>query len=655
MWLIKEKVSSANMESLNLNILSNRIKDNDFCVKELNREKDENIKLKQDLLSMKESAMQMKELYELELKKNQDFFNIRNGLESEINSFKQKISQIEDERINAIELNKQTIAGLEDEINSSKSKKKNKSLNVYKQFLNLGDILHENGLLVGSVKKRFTHFLDFFKDEGLDVAKYQNMPKSPKKKIIQTRIEVSPMTPKRRIALRKDSKSDQSTQSPEVSIKYFTPSKNTTPTKTVSSGIQTSDQSSMTYFSTTTRGTSTSTFIQKVDVCTMFPEVLPISFEEIFTETIVRLPLLSPIDEILCLAKEMETQTGEQIIIKEMKDAETITNLSNIRKKIDYCKKRIPSPNSFMFENLKKESISPSVSMNNLDSFTEPFALNPQLANLWSLLGHSIFSIIGNGRIADHDKILQIHKAIENEARKEDSNKNSLNFKNELLRSGSSSRDSFDFSHFSRSEDEIVVPVVEKEAETKKLFKEPEVQMEQPMIIEDVEEIIEVGPTEPILVISDPEIVENSPITLSPKLMKNLLPTNEVELLPTIVQESEDISEEFQLEKVQKCKEIAEISPNFEKIISLSPKVLSVLKDSVVDENLSPVKLCSSIVEETEIIEFPLNEEITEDSPMDGKLIFFYIIIFFFDTFVIVFVKISIVRIVGQITFFNKI
>lgn len=643
MWLIKEKVSSTNMESLNLNILSNRIKDNDFCVKELNREKDENIKLKQDLLSMKESAMQMKELYELELKKNQDFFNIRNGLESEVNSFKQKIAQIEDERINAIELNKQTIAGLEDEINSSKSKKKNKSLSVFKQFLNFGDILHENGLLVGSVKKRFTHFLDFFKDEGLDVEKYQNMPKSPKKKIIQTKIEVSPMTPKRRIALRKDSKSDQSTQSPEIPIKYFTPSKNTTPTKTVSSGVQTSDQSSMTYFSTTTRGTSTSTFIQKVDVCTMFPEVLPISFEEIFTETIVRLPLLSPIDEILCLAKEMETQTGEQMIIKEMKDAETITNLSNIRKKIDYCKKRIPSPHSFMFENLKKESISPSNSMNNLDSFTEPFALNPQLANLWSLLGHSIFSIIGNGRIADHDKILQIHKAIENEARKEDSNKNSHNFKNELLRSGSNSRDSFDFSHFSRNEDEIIVPIVEKNSEItnllpKKLFKEAEVQVEQPMIVDDVEEVIEVGPIEPILVISDPDIVENSSITLSPKLIKNLLPTNEAELLPTIVQENEEISSVPMEETVKECKEIVEISPvkkvnkHFEKIISLSPKVLSVLNDSVVDNNLSPVELCSSIVEETEIIEFPLIEDIAaENSPIDGKLYFF--LLFFFSTF----------------------
>lgn len=623
MWFIKEKISTVNMESLNLNILSNRIKDNDFCVKELNREKDENLKLKQDLLSMKESAMQMKELYELELKKNQDFFNIRNGLELEVNSFKQQIAQIEDERINTIELNKQTIAGLEDEINSSKSKKKNKSLSVYKQFLNFGDILHENGLLVGSVKKRFIHFFDFFKDEGLDVSKYQNMPKSPKKKIIQTKIEVSPMTPKRRIALRKDSKSDQSTQSPEIQIKYFTPSKNTTPTKTVSSGVQTSDQSSMTYFSTTTRGTSTSTFIQKVDVCTMFPEVLPISFEEIFTETIVRLPLLSPIDEILCLAKEMETQTGEQIINREMKDAETITNLSNIRKKIDYCKKRIPSPHSFMFENFKKESISPSNSMNNLDSFTEPFALNPQLANLWSLLGHSIFSIIGNGRIADHDKILQIHKAIENEARKEDSNKNSHNFKNELLRSGSSSRDSFDFSHFSRNEDEILVPIVEKSSEVlltnllpKKLFKETEVQVEQPMIVEDVEEIL--GPIEPVLVISDPEVVESS------------------NLLPTIVEESEEISsvptEEFQMEIVEEFKEIEEISTvknvNIEKLISLSPKVFSVLKDSFIDKSLSPIKVCSSVVEEEaeeeEIIEFPLIEEIAEDSSIDGKLILFF-------------------------------
>lgn len=627
MWFINEKVSSVNMESLNLNILSNRIKDNDFCVKELNREKDENIKLKQDLLSMKESAMQMKELYELELKKNQDFFNIRNGLELEVNSFKQKIAQIEDERINAIELNKQTIAGLEDEINSCKSKKKNKSLSVYKQFLNFGDILHENGLLVGSVKKRFTHFFDFFKDEGLDISKYQNMPKSPKKKIIQTKIELSPMTPKRRIALRKDSKSDQSTQSPEIQIKYFTPSKNTTPTKTVSSGVQTSDQSSMTYFSTTTRGTSTSTFIQKVDVCTMFPEVLPISFEEIFTETIVRLPLLSPIDEILCLAKEMETQTGELIINKEMKDAETITNLSNIRKKIDYCKKRIPSPHSFMFENFKKESISPSNSMNNLDSFTEPFALNPQLANLWSLLGHSIFSIIGNGRIADHDKILQIHKAIENEARKEDSNKNSHNFKNELLRSGSNSRDSFDFSHFSRNEDEILVPIVEKNPEVillpKKLFKEVEAQVEQP-IVEDVEEIV--GPIEPILVISDPEIVENSSI---------ILPTIEVELLPVIEEESEEVSsvptEEFQMETVEECKEIVEISTvknvNIEKLISLSPKVFSVFKDSFVDKSLSPIS--SSFLEEEEeeeeIMEFPLIEENAVESSIDGKFILFFV------------------------------
>lgn len=607
------------MESLNLNILSNRIKDNDYCVKELNRERGENLRIKQDLLSMKESAMQMKELYELELKKNEDFFNIQNELNSEVNSLKKQMSQIEDERINAIELNKQTIAGLEGEISSRKSKKKDKSSSVYKQFLNFGDILHENGLLVGSVKKRFNHFLDFFKEEGLDVVKYENMPKSPKNKIVPSKVELSPMTPKRRIALRKDAKSDQSTQSPEIPIKYFTPSKNVTPTKTtVSSGIQTSDQSSMTYFSTTTRGTSTSTFIQKVDVCTMFPEVLPISFEEIFTETIVRLPLLSPINEILCLAKEMETQTGEQIIRKEMKDAETITTLSNIRKKIDYCKKRISSPHSFMYENLKKESISPSNSMNNLDTFTEPFALNPQLANLWSLLGHSIFSIIGNGRIADHDKILQIHKAIENEARKEDSNKNSLNFKNELLRSGSCSRDSFDFSHFNRSEDEFLVPVVDKVPEIKltnlhpkEFFKEAVVQAEP--IVEDCEEIIEVGTTEHVLVITDPDPTEN----VLPNVLQNILPEKEVELA------TED---EIHVELVGECIGMVDTSPvrrsyeNSEQaLVSLSPKLMSVLKDKIVDKSLSPIKLCSSIVKEIELNDVP----IVEDPIIDGKLFFF--------------------------------
>ncbi|XP_059620410.1 uncharacterized protein LOC132264298 [Phlebotomus argentipes] len=145
------------------------------------------------------------------------------------------------------------------------------------------------------------------------------------------------------------------------------------------------DAGTMTTRITITRATNTE--VKTADAATLFPEFTPpSSFEEIFSEMIVDLPEL--ITEIPRAATRDACTETEQECSKS--NAETLTDLCNIRKIIGYRKRKIQcQPESVKVENMKIEPVSPKPG-------DDAQHLQFQFEHLWSAMGQTLFAMLRN-------------------------------------------------------------------------------------------------------------------------------------------------------------------------------------------------------------------------------------------------------------------
>lgn len=387
--VLKKKMYSANEilfpsdevkdDNFDLQFLSSRIANvNDLIEKNIILE-NENSNLKAKLKSLKDSSKDMHTLYEHE-KVYKDKFQYENAdLTRRISNLTTKFNALEHENQNAKVLYEQEIAELKHQIDSTintnscsssgtKTRRKDK---VNEFFLEIRKVLHENGILTNKMKKQFQKYIppELYVELSESECDKSNM------KHVQQTPPSSPNTKANKATM-------CVTQSPTV-----------------------------------TRSTCTSAFIKKIDVGINVPDDF-IAVENILSEIVFDIPdALSPImesdisEESISFA-DIGVQTcsdsqPEKPQKVEMKTIETMTNLCNIRKKIDYIKKQ-PRPSSSMesiLQNLKKEPDDKLSSPANL--------INPQLSSLWMLLGRTIFSLIGSGQVFDNSHILTLNEEVQ--------------------------------------------------------------------------------------------------------------------------------------------------------------------------------------------------------------------------------------------------
>uniref|UniRef100_A0A182T2F7 Uncharacterized protein n=1 Tax=Anopheles maculatus TaxID=74869 RepID=A0A182T2F7_9DIPT len=167
------------------------------------------------------------------------------------------------------------------------------------------------------------------------------------------------------------------------------------------------DKATMHSMSTITRATCTSVFIKRVDVGVNFPEVTLKSVDEILRECVPLPPLLlTPITDILPLYESVGTQTDQPDPSAEkpaLTTCGTMTNLKNIRKRIDYRTAEQQYATSMaeqLFGKIKQEDYPASgFGFEPHDTFG---SMHPHLSTIWRLLGESIFMLMSSGRRFDN-------------------------------------------------------------------------------------------------------------------------------------------------------------------------------------------------------------------------------------------------------------
>lgn len=368
---------TGSLDSFDMTLLAARITNNDSVVQKLHEQTQENACLKTQLQSFNESAIQINRAYKLEMEKSSKLELEHLAQQQQIKQLETKLAKLQDEQINDTVLHKQVVADLEYRLSEDSG-----LIGLCKQFIVQSNILFENNLMNSSLQRYFNKAVDILKKKGEDIPK--SLHSNSKRKKSTKMCTSSTMTehiPKR----------------PESPAKTFC------------------DRSTMHFPTTATRATSTSTFIQMVDVATNYPE--PISIEEIFRQTICYVPpLIEPIDEFKYPTVSSGTQTSictKQTISNSTQCADTMTRLKNVRRRINYNrnikKQLLHNHSKNRLYAIKKEeessaNLATHLNCSRIPTFTNTAApaINPQLSGLWQILGQAIFSIVGSGRTFDN-------------------------------------------------------------------------------------------------------------------------------------------------------------------------------------------------------------------------------------------------------------
>ncbi|XP_058826601.1 uncharacterized protein LOC131686704 [Topomyia yanbarensis] len=442
-------VNSDNVAQLDLNVIANTLASVDSLIRQIKSQQVENENLKEKISSLRSSALQIKQLYEAEVGKNQGTVNREEDYIRQLRVLEGRASAAENARVNAELREKETVAELERKLESSKERYDALAVDMVKSC----SLLADNGLLPTEQQLRFrdvkSHVQGIIQngqEVPEDIVAYLSRKKPSRKK----RKSECELRDQAAITI------GQSSCSVGVNTISELPSQTTSSTSThdlvtVFPNCLMSDEpkplpalpkrtvvdkSTMYSSSTITRSTCTSAFIKKVDVGINFPEVIPKSIDDILRECVIELPsLLSPIlDDIPIRKESVHTQTEswqDQIPTKtQMASCGTNTNLRNIRRKIDYVRKFEQLPANQLLSSIKKEEmISPAGSIQNIPAVfhqsDELTGVNPQLTQIWGLLGDTMFRLLGSGRMFDsqcyntiNERMAMINNLIDPETRR---------------------------------------------------------------------------------------------------------------------------------------------------------------------------------------------------------------------------------------------
>lgn len=426
------KISERNPE---LAIISRAIASSDNLVRKVDSLVKENRKLKQKYRSLSQSAVRVKQLYEEERDMCLKTLNKNTELKNKITGLIDQNLELEHSRINMHLTHSQAIAELEmkyhQEIKKTNTVLKelvflckdwtevdHKSKGALRQAI---DLLDKRGVEVNTIKlDKQKKKVKGRQKKGGDA---MNISYETCGRIFE---EVNLFKPDRFVYTRESFTKVEPPNKTEIGIQVEpTPKKMLISTATNTEIKLYFDKSTTYTSSTTNKSISTECLIKKVDVGTVFPDLTALSIANIFEEMIIETPrLLSPVPEsTIAISQSTQTmpitsETKEPCAIAlvsngmKTRTISTNTKLKNVRQPFNDCFK----PQIVTYD-VKEEEFENQVNTLTLTSEQE---INPQLTQLWRILGKLLIQLIGNEEICNSNatfsagkKRQQIQKLIE--------------------------------------------------------------------------------------------------------------------------------------------------------------------------------------------------------------------------------------------------
>lgn len=371
----------------NIELLMSSMTNTDALIRDYRAKCEAIEQYQQDLKSVNELTTQVRTLYKVELKRSNELSAEREQLMSELREVQEKYEVLQNEQINREILHRQLMAELETRLDTTESKVHNDYISLCKSFVAQANILHRNSLQTIPLKRRCLQIREYLKSVGQAVIWDPNVSEGKK----NTRSALSA----------KSTVSIGTMTEAEYFERKFVCHKGT-----------------MCLPVTANRSTSTDTMFSTVDTETMTDLDMSINDE------IPGLDFLPSIDtEEVEIVPDMHAictlpiSCSDKISIKAptYRSQGTITRIQNVRNEVNYIdrEKYLKEDTSNILHYIKKEDISsPFASMSNL--FLPSFAvqsggqahyanINPQLLQLWQMLGETIFTIVGRGNIFERD------------------------------------------------------------------------------------------------------------------------------------------------------------------------------------------------------------------------------------------------------------
>lgn len=375
------------MKAFDVQLLLSSIHQTDDLVRKYSTKCDENKQLQENLVSLNDLSIQIRQLYASEKEKNENLTLDKQKVNDENRQLKADLAAIQHEQINNETLQKQTIAELEYQLETVAKDSSAKYVELCESFVAQGLILHTNGLATASLTKKCA--------QARDVLKSHNRPFEWSESRSASKATRSPV--------KANKCKCSSTVSPKKDVSYSVQPKR----------IMTSEKGTMFTQTTATRSTCTSAFIRKVDASTNTISIdadteLCSTVQRILDEMVPLPPFQLPIHEVApddCVPLSNACSIGStQTDIREYRNQGTITRIQNVRKRVNYTRND-SNPNQSAgidsLRSIKKEDIaSPFGSMSNLlmtPHIPSQIAFtgnrSQQFLHLWILLGEILFPI----------------------------------------------------------------------------------------------------------------------------------------------------------------------------------------------------------------------------------------------------------------------
>uniref|UniRef100_A0A1Q3F0M5 Putative actin cytoskeleton-regulatory complex protein pan1 n=1 Tax=Culex tarsalis TaxID=7177 RepID=A0A1Q3F0M5_CULTA len=411
-------INSDTVGQLDLNVIANTLASADALIRQIKAQQEENGALKEKITSLRSSALQIKQLYEAELGKNRGTADRERDYIRQVGELEARTRDAENARVNAELREKETVAELERKLEASQERYDGLAGDALRNAV----LLAESGLLPVDQQPRLRELRSYWQTQ------VQNGVTLPE--------DIAAILAKKKLS-RKKRRSD--VESRDQATMTCGPTVTSTAVNTTAEPLPApvpaktfADKATMYSSSTVTRSTCTSAFIRRVDVGVNYPEVVPKSIDEILRECVIEMPsLLSPIlDNLPPVQKQsIETQTDEPATVTVTATTSTTsvgtnTTLRNIRRRLDYVRKTENLAAGFTIK--KEETISPASSIQNLPAAASA-EVNPQLTQIWALLGETMFRLLGNGRLFDsqqqcyntiNERLAMVNSLIDPEARR---------------------------------------------------------------------------------------------------------------------------------------------------------------------------------------------------------------------------------------------
>lgn len=352
-----------NSGTFNIELLLSSITNTDTLVRSYKETCNENNQLKKNLQSISDSSVQITNMYQLEKQKCTELAREKESLEAKLKQMHSNYTELQHKQLNQESIHKQMHAELEERVETATNSRQTEYLELCRQFFVQGNLLQQHKIDHPQSRKKLKEIVMLLKQRGEKID------------------ELKVIVPRRSMAAE--------TKTTSCSIATMTETVLTQPVQRPSM----CDKSTMHRMSTATRSTCTSAFIKKVDASTSTDSLNSYDqiqrVRDVFERTVPPPPLLSPIKNYSVPSR------------RHTRNQSTMTPIQNVCKNIDYSSlSRATSPSALGFPVRTKEECADVLSNSNmLFSSLSTAGINPELSRLWQILGETIFTIVGSGRI----------------------------------------------------------------------------------------------------------------------------------------------------------------------------------------------------------------------------------------------------------------